>query len=136
MLRGGEELATDFLSPYWTSGQETVVNVTVVNPLQAVLAAQASEEGCLLWEEFEKSANEGINFTTMAVDTFVGWHPVLALIPCLPDSSRQVQLVEEKQQQPGGEQRPLAERRGGGEREQHTGCFTPAATGSFNAANF
>ena len=49
MLRGGEDFTTDFLGPFWTSGQDTAADVTVVNPLQAVLVVQASEEGCPLW---------------------------------------------------------------------------------------
>ena len=78
------------LIPVWSSGKDTALDFTVVNPLQEALVSAASEDGSSAVEHAhnlklrkyeERCAGEGITFLPMAVDTLGGWHPeALAII--------------------------------------------------------
>ena len=85
LLPGSDDRPADVLIPFWTNGQDTALDVTVVNPLQAGLVVRASQEGQSAVESAhygkvrkyeERCASEGISFTPLAVDTLGGWHPV------------------------------------------------------------
>ena len=87
LLPGSDDRPADVLIPFWTNGQDSTLDVTVVNPLQAGLVVRASQEGQSAVESAhygkvrkhkERCPNEGITFTPLplAVDTFGGWHPV------------------------------------------------------------
>ena len=85
LLPGSDDRPADVLIPFWTNGQDTALDITVVNPLQAALVVRASQEGQSAVESAhygkvrkyeERCANEGITFTPLAADTLGGWHPV------------------------------------------------------------
>ena len=85
LLPGSDDRPADVLIPFWTNGQDSTLDVTVVNPLQAGLVVRASQEGQSAVESAhygkvrkheERCPNEGITFTPLAVDTLGGWHPV------------------------------------------------------------
>ena len=73
--------------------QDTALDVTVVNPLQAGLVVRASQEGQSAVESAhygkvrkyeERCANEGITFTPLAADTLGGWLQSPGLAASLP----------------------------------------------------
>ena len=85
LLPGSDDRPADVLIPFWTNGQDTALDVTVVNPLQAALVVRASQDGQSAVESAhdgkvrkyeERCSNEGITFTPLAADTLGGWHPV------------------------------------------------------------
>ena len=85
LLPGSDDRPADVLIPFWTGGQDTALDVTVVNPLQDALVARASQDGSSAVESAHRGkarkyevrcAREGITFIPMAVDTLGGWHPV------------------------------------------------------------
>ena len=85
LLPGSDDRPADVLIPFWTNGQDTALDVTVVNPLQAALVVRSSQEGQSAVESAhmgkvrkyeERCSVEGIAFTPLAVDTLGGWHPV------------------------------------------------------------
>ena len=85
LLPGSDDRPADVLIPFWTNGQDTALDVTVVNPLQAALVVRTSQEGQSAVESAhmgkvrkyeERCSVEGIAFTPLAVDTLGGWHPV------------------------------------------------------------
>ena len=45
LLPGSDDRPADVLIPFWTNGQDTAWDVTVVNPLQAALVVHTSQEG-------------------------------------------------------------------------------------------
>ena len=45
LLPGSDDRPADVLIPFWTGGQDTALDVTVVNPLQDALVARASQDG-------------------------------------------------------------------------------------------
>ena len=78
LLPGSDDQPADVLIPFWTNGQDSTLDVTVVNPLQAGLVVRASQEGQSAVESAhygkvrkheERCPNEGITFTPLAVDT-------------------------------------------------------------------
>ena len=85
LLPGSDDRPADVLIPFWTNGQGSTLDVTVVNLLQAGLVVRASQEGQSAVESAhygkvrkheERCPNEGITFTPLALDTLGGWHPV------------------------------------------------------------
>ena len=86
LLPGSDDRPADVLIPFWTNGQDSTLDVTVVNPLQAGLVVRASQEGQSavksahyarkVRKHEERCPNEGITFTPLALDTLGGWHPV------------------------------------------------------------
>ena len=90
LLPGSDDRPADVLIPVWSSGKDTALDFTVVNPLQEALVSAASEDGSSAVEHAhnlklrkyeERCAGEGITFLPMAVDTLGGWHPeALAII--------------------------------------------------------
>ena len=45
LLPGSDDRPADVLIPFWTNGQDSTLDVAVVNPLQAGLVVRASQEG-------------------------------------------------------------------------------------------
>ena len=86
LLPGSDDQPADVLIPFWTNGQDSTLDVTVVNPLQAGLVVRAFQGGQSAVESAhyagkvrkheERCPNEGITFTPLALDTLGGWHPV------------------------------------------------------------
>ena len=85
LLPGSDDRPADLLIPAWTKGQDTALDVTVVNPLQDALVTCTSQDGSSAVESAhrgkarkyeERCAREGIRFIPLAVDTLGGWHPV------------------------------------------------------------
>ena len=85
LLPGSDDQPADVLIPFWTNGQDSTLDVTVINPLQAGLVVRAPQEGQSVVESAhygkvrkpkERCPNEGMTFTPLAVDTLGGWHPV------------------------------------------------------------
>ena len=73
----------DVLIPRWTHGKDTTLDVTVVNPLQAKLIAQAATTAghALTYAYNRKMAGagaacmrEGMVFIPMPAETLGGWH--------------------------------------------------------------
>ena len=84
-MPGSDDRPADLLIPAWTKGQDTALDVTVVNPLQDALVTCTSQDGSSAVESAhrgkarkyeERCAREGIRFIPLAVDTLGGWHPV------------------------------------------------------------
>ena len=84
LLPGSDDRPADLLIPFWTSGQDTAIDFTVVNPLQAALVVKTAEEGgsavahahnIKLRKYGVRCAAEAITFIPLAVDTLGGWHP-------------------------------------------------------------
>ena len=75
LLPGSDDRPADVLIPFWTNGQDSTLDVTVVNPLQAGLVVRASQEGQSAVESAhyagkvrkpkERCPNEGITFTPL-----------------------------------------------------------------------
>ena len=83
LLPGSDDRPADVLIPFWTSGKDTALDITVVNPLQTALVTRASQDGNSAVEHAhmgkarkyeERCAREGITFIPLAVDTLGGWH--------------------------------------------------------------
>ena len=84
LLPGSDDRPADLLIPFWTGGQDTALDFTVVNPLQSALVRQTAKEGgsavahahgVKLKKYEERCGAEGITFLPLAVDTLGGWHP-------------------------------------------------------------
>ena len=74
---------SDVMIPHWTSGRDTALDVTVVNPLQAALVSQAAATpGHALDHAFSRKMRgtgaacerEGLAFIPLPVETLGGWH--------------------------------------------------------------
>ena len=85
LLPGSDDRPADVLIPFWTGGQDTALDVTVVNPLQTALVTRASQDGESAVDSAhrtkarkyeERCSREGITFIPLAVDTLGGWHPI------------------------------------------------------------
>ena len=84
LLPGSDDRPADLLIPFWSSGRDTALDFTVVNPLQAALVGRTAQDGGSAVEHAhrgkvrkyeERCAAEGIVFVPLAVDTLGGWHP-------------------------------------------------------------
>ena len=84
-MPGSDDRPAVVLIPSWTGGQDTALDVTVVNPLQTALVTRASQEGDSAVENAhmvkarkyeERCSREGITFIPLAVDTLGGWHSI------------------------------------------------------------
>ena len=83
LIPGTEARPADVLIPNWTGGKDTALDVTVINPLQTTLVAQAATTpGHALTVAYNRKMTqsaeacrlEGIVFIPMAAETFGGWH--------------------------------------------------------------
>ena len=90
LLPGRDDRPADVLIPHWTGGKDTAWDVTVVNPLQGELVAQAARTaGHALshawnWKMTRGGVGaacqrEGIVFLPLPVETLGGWHEVAVL---------------------------------------------------------
>ena len=70
--------------PFWTSGQDTALNIVVINPIQSnLLIKAASAPGAAakhtskakLRKNYEDCCQIGVEFIPIAVKTWGGWHP-------------------------------------------------------------
>ena len=94
LLPGSDDQPADVLNPFWTNGQDSTLDVTVVNPLQAGLVMRASQEGQSAVESAhygkvrkheERCPNEGITFTPLlGAGTLLPWLPSTGLAVSLP----------------------------------------------------
>ena len=83
LLPGTDARPADVLIPRWTHGKDTALDVTVVNPLQAALVAQAAKTaGHALTYAYKKKMTgagtacqrEGMVFIPLPAETLGGWH--------------------------------------------------------------
>ena len=83
LLPGTDARPADVLIPHWTGGRDTALDVTVVNPLQGALVAQAANSpGHALTHAYnrkmqgtgEACSKEGMVFIPLPVETLGGWH--------------------------------------------------------------
>merc|ERR1719427_2229477 len=83
LLPGTDARPADVFIPRWTHGKDTALDVTVVNPLQAALVAQAATTaGHALTYAYNRKRTgtgaacqrEGMVFIPMPAETLGGWH--------------------------------------------------------------
>ena len=83
LIPGSEARPADVLIPNWTSGKDTALDVTVVNPLQTGLVNQAAvHPGHALVSRFKEKMTKhgeacrraGMAFLPLPVETLGGWH--------------------------------------------------------------
>ena len=83
LLPGTDARPADVLISNWTGGKDTALDVTVVNPLQAAMVAQAATTpGHALTMAYNRKMQgtaaacrrEGMVFIPLPVETLGGWH--------------------------------------------------------------
>ena len=83
LLPGTDARPADVLISNWTGGKDTALDVTVVNPLQAAMVAQAATTPghaltCAYKRKMQGTAaacrREGMVFIPLPVETLGGWH--------------------------------------------------------------
>ena len=83
LLPGTTARPGDVFIPHWTAGRGTALDITVINPLQSSLVAQAAiTPGHALTTAYnrkmtqagEACRREGIVFVPMPMETLGGWH--------------------------------------------------------------
>ena len=83
LVEGTNARPADLFLPNWTEGQDTALDVTVVNPLQISMVHQAAEcPGHALIKAYERKMNRhgeqckqaGVVFTPLPLETLGGWH--------------------------------------------------------------
>ena len=88
LLPGTDARPADVMIPHWTGGRDTALDVTVINPLQSSLVAQAATTpGHALTVAYNRKMTdtgaacqrEGITFIPLPVETLGGWHEAATL---------------------------------------------------------
>ena len=79
LLPGTDARPADVLIPRWTHGKDTALDVTVVNPCQASLVAQAGHALTYAYNKKMAGAGaacqqEGIVFIPLPAESLGGWH--------------------------------------------------------------
>ena len=83
LIKGTSARSADLFLPIWTEGQDTALDVTVVNPLQISMVHQAAESpGHALNKAYERKMSRhgdqcrqaGVVFTPLPLETLGGWH--------------------------------------------------------------
>ena len=83
LIEGTSARPADLFLPNWTEGQDTALDVTVVNPLQISMVHQAAESpGHALNKAYERKMSRhgdqcrqaGVVFTPLPLETLGGWH--------------------------------------------------------------
>ena len=83
LVAGTEARPADLFLPNWTAGQDTALDITVVNPLQISMVQQAAvTPGYALTKSFERKVAKhgescqqaGVCFTPLPFETLGGWH--------------------------------------------------------------
>ena len=83
LITGRDSRPADVLIPCWTAGQDTALDITVINPLQnATVAGAAVTPGHALTVAYnrkmagagEDCQRENIAFVPLAVESLGGWH--------------------------------------------------------------
>ena len=83
LIPGTEARPADVLLPNWTGGRDTALDVTVINPLQTSLVAQAAATpghalnvayNRKMTQSAEACRLEGMVFTPLVAETLGGWH--------------------------------------------------------------
>ena len=85
LLQGSDGRPADLFIPSWTGGQDTALDVTVVNPLQVAMVHQAANTpGHALKKAFDRKIAKhgepcrkaGVIFIPLPMETLGGWHEV------------------------------------------------------------
>ena len=85
LISGSDARPADLFLPNWSEGQDTALDVTVVNPLQVSMIHQASRTpGYALQKSFDRKMSKhgepcrqmGVVFTPLPMETLGGWHEV------------------------------------------------------------
>ena len=85
LIPGSDRRPADVLIPYWRSGKDAALDITVVNPIQqATLHQAAVTPGYALTYAYEGKMNkaaeacrqQGLAFIPLAFESFGGWHEV------------------------------------------------------------
>ena len=83
LVPGSEARPADLFLPNWTAGQDTALDVTVVNPLQISMVQNAAvTPGYALTKSFDRKVAKhgescqqaGVCFTPLPFETLGGWH--------------------------------------------------------------
>ena len=83
LISGSEARPADLFLPNWTGGQDTALDVTVVNPLQISMIQQAARTpGYALSKSFDRKVAKhgelcqraGVVFVPLPLETLGGWH--------------------------------------------------------------
>ena len=85
LITGSDARPADLFIPNWSQGQDTALDVTVVNPLQVTMIHHASHsQGYALTKSFDRKMSKhgepcrqmGVVFTPLPMETLGGWHDV------------------------------------------------------------
>ena len=83
LIPGEDSRPADVLLPHWIAGQDTAMDVTVVNPCQvATVVGAATTAGHALQHAYTRKMRgaadacqqQGVTFLPMVVESFGGWH--------------------------------------------------------------
>lgn len=85
LISGSDARPADLFLPNWSSGQDTALDVTVVNPLQISMVHQAARTpGYALSKAYDRKVakhgelcqQSGVVFTPLPLETLGGWHDI------------------------------------------------------------
>ena len=83
-MSGSQRRPGDIFIPGWIAGRDAAIDVTVVTPVQVSFVEKAAEIPLYAAKEahqrkmaknYEDLKTEGVEFITVALETFGAWHP-------------------------------------------------------------